>query len=205
MACTRSKRALDQDEESRWQKWKCCTFQPFVANYLIGAMLETKPIPPTDQAVLSPIGLCPSAEYRSRFFAKADEKRGEELICSFFDRERHVCTQWQNRPSECATYFCQESAFFHARSQDLFDWEMAVAQMALVEHGFEPKEIEDIVLSMDSGDEKNGQRNWRDRLGNEMEFYRSCWQWARERTGSEILSWLPKEAQARFDSWVRFA
>lgn len=167
-------------------------------------MLETRELPKSSQSVLSPIGLCPSHNYRARFFEKEDVERGEDLICSFYDRERKACTNWKNRPSECATYFCSDSSFFRQRSQDLFDWEIAVAQMALVEHGFTSREIEEILASMDDGRDEQSMSRWGIYKGEEMAFYSSCWNWAKTRTGAEILSWLPQEAKGRFDSWVRF-
>lgn len=167
-------------------------------------MLETKPVTKSAQAVMSPIGLCPSHDYRAKFFAKEDVERGEDLICSFYDREHNTCGNWKNRPSECATFFCEDSTFFRSRSQDLFDWEIAVAQMSLVEHGFTAREIEEILISMDDGEDEKSMARWGIYQGEELQFYSSCWNWAKTRTGAEILSWLPHEAQGRFDSWVRF-
>jgi hypothetical protein len=203
-SCSRSELSKSDQEKTRWQKWKCCTFQPFVANYLVGSWLESKPLEKTDQTVMSPVGLCPSYAYRAKFFTKEDVERGEDLICSFYDREHNICSNWKNRPSECATYFCEDSAFFKARSQDLFDWEMAVAQMALLEHGFTSREIDEMLVSMDDGDDKKSMARWGLYEGEELKFYSSCWTWAKSLTGAEILSWLPAEAKARFDSWVRF-
>jgi len=206
-SCTRSKSAQSPEEKRRWQNWKCCTFQPFVPNYLLGSMLETKPLPKNDrnQFALSALGLCPTAEYRGRFFAKADEQRGEDLICAFYDREHNTCGNWKNRPSECANYFCESTSFFRSRSQDLFDWEMAVAQMALVEHGFNAEEIENLMGWMDWNDEETLHQSWAHYRGKEVEFFESCWRWAQTLKARDIRSWLPEEAQARFDSWVRFA
>lgn len=206
-SCTRAQSALSTQEKERWENWKCCTFQPFVPNYLLGSMLETKSLPKnhSNQFALSPLGLCPTAEYRTRFFTKEDSERGEDLICAFYDKERGICGNWKNRPSECSTYFCQDSSFYRARSRDLFDWEMAVAQMALIEHGFSDQETGAMMSWMDWNDEGRLKLLWAHYLGKEIEFYQSCWKWAQTLQARDVLSWLPEEAQARFDSWVRFA
>src|SRR4051812_27801212 len=70
--CSRANHAVSAVEAERWRKWKCCTFQPFVPNYLIGSMLESKPLAKTSNGVLSPLGLCPTSDYRTRFFSKED-------------------------------------------------------------------------------------------------------------------------------------
>jgi Fe-S-cluster containining protein len=202
-SCSRAERAIPKQEKERWQKWKCCTFQPFAPNYLLGSMLESRSLPKNSHAEFTPLGLCPTPDYRTNFLTKRDEERGEEQICSFYDRQNRVCTQWRNRPSECSTYFCVENQFYRDRSQDLFDWEIAVAQMAMVEHGFTPREVELAIKGMDSS--VNLKPDWGNYSGRSEEFYRACWQWAKNRKPQEVLSWLPIEAKARFDSWVRFS
>lgn len=168
-------------------------------------MLETRALPETRNAAISPFGLCPTSDYRERFFATPDDERGEDLACAMFDRENGRCSVWKNRPSECSSFFCQDSAFYRNRSQDLFEWEIAVAQMALVQHGFSHREIEALIGWMDWDDKTNLAIRWKHFGLCKEDFFRSCWTWAKERTGAEIHSWLSPQVKTRFDSWLRFA
>jgi Fe-S-cluster containining protein len=202
--CSRAAKSETADEKARWEKWKCCTFQPFVPNFLLGAVLQTKLIPSAPNAVISPLGLCPTSEYRIKYFAAEDKDRGEEYLCTFFDKQKGQCGIWKNRPSECATFFCEESAFYSNRSSDLFEWEIAVAQMCLAEHGFSDKEIDQLMGWMDWSDEESLKIRWKHLGDRKNKFFVSCWNWAKERTGSEIRSWLSEDVQERFDTWLKF-
>jgi Fe-S-cluster containining protein len=203
--CTRSESATSEKETLRWKQYKCCTFQPFVPNFLLGSMLESSAMPIAKQAVISPLGLCPTPEYREKFFATEDHERGEELKCAFYNKEAKACSVWKSRPSECSVFFCQDSAFYRARSSDLFEWEIAVAQMACLEFGYTNKEVDTLMAWMDSDDAESLESRWKHFAGREAEFFAKTWTWTQTLKGPEIYSWLSTDVQARFDSWVRFA
>jgi Fe-S-cluster containining protein len=199
--CTRANRAKGVIAD-RWRKRKCCTFQPFTPNFLLGAILETQKLPHFSQAVNSPLGLFPTSEYRRRYSSTHEDQRGENLLCAFFDKSNASCRVWQNRPSECAVYFCQETRFFKDRSADLFDLENAIAQMALIHHGWTAKEVERLLGWMDWSDADQVGFCWKHYKDREQDFYHSCWHWAKALTLNEIYSWLEPSVQARFDTWI---
>jgi Fe-S-cluster containining protein len=130
----------------RWRSYKCCTFQPFVANFLAGAMLEAgldALALKASKATLQPLGAIPTAGFREHYLATPEDSRGEEHLCSYFDEINRRCTVWSHRPGECSTFFCSDNGRSEREvySQRLFHIETAVAQMALVELGFAPEAI----------------------------------------------------------------
>src|SRR6185312_8190070 len=80
---------------SRWRSYKCCTFQPFVANFLAGAMLEAGlealAIHP-DKALRQPLGVIPTAGFRELYLTTPEDLRGKEHLCSYFDKTYRRCT-----------------------------------------------------------------------------------------------------------------
>jgi Fe-S-cluster containining protein len=178
---------------------KCCAFQPFVPNFLLGAILEKRRLPQSDQTVFTPLGLVPSLEYQKRFLGT--KEHDASFSCAFLDGNRN-CTVWEFRPSECAGYFCEES-IFNERSHDLFEWENVVAQMVLVEQGFDIQQINLMMDWLEHDLTPSLETFW---LGRDRDqFYLECWNWAKEQAGKDILSWLNPQVRSRFDSWVSFA
>jgi len=74
--------------------------------------------------------------------------RHKELLCPMFDSTKLNCKIWQNRPIECASFFCigehsvRESETAELLSKRLNLLESALAQEAMIERGFNNSEIE---------------------------------------------------------------
>lgn len=102
---------------------KCCTFEPRLPSYLVGAILaDERP----DMAegrrrvrakIAAKIGATPrwlappakrevlmSAAWRNGF------GRSLTLLCPYFEREGGLCTVWRHREAVCSTFFCKYDA-----------------------------------------------------------------------------------------------
>jgi Fe-S-cluster containining protein len=97
---------------------KCCSFQPFIPNFALGALLKksreaneseglafsTRLAAAGARGRLTPLGLIPqeieAENLRGRF------GKDESLRCTFFNSVTNDCSIWQHRPSICASYVC---------------------------------------------------------------------------------------------------
>lgn len=166
---------------------KCCAFQPFVPNFLLGGWLENALVlPEIENVYFTPIGAVATPEYRARHVASAEP--GVELLCGFFDRTSRSCTMWNFRPGECSTYFCDDARLSEEREdvrQKSFDLEVSIAQMALVELGFSPVEIGAQV------DHVNGMGVSMITSSPELlMMYKKAWNWSKILTREMVESWM---------------
>lgn len=167
--------------------WKCCDFQPFVANFLVGALIEANPkFLFTGPHLWQPLGLIPSHEFRARHAATSLAVRGEDLVCQFFDKDTRGCTIWEFRPGECSTYFCEgmgrDLQKLSARS---FGLETALAQRALFEVGLA---IDLVGSQIDLLNEPAEFKTYSDE--ELRKIYRDCWAWARNLNEDDVSQWL---------------
>lgn len=101
---------------------KCCTYQPKLPNYLVGAILadESEEMAEGRARVLervragvgvTPLGLNPPARYNllytnaRDFFGKSSAMR-----CPFYRLGAGNCTIWKYREAVCSTWFCKYDA-----------------------------------------------------------------------------------------------
>ena len=158
-------------------RFKCCDFQPFVPNFLVGAALETgRPLPAAAERFRrQPLGLIPTAQFRS-----ARDGAGTPDRCAFF--ERGACGIWAFRPGECSAYTCVTEN--HDLAGRAFALETTLAQMALIELGFAGPTVEgQIDILNDPGDA----------LGHADDvepIYRRAWAWVRTRSRADLAAWL---------------
>lgn len=99
---------------------KCCTYFPFLPNYLVGGILEQ----PADddgsnrvrrliseQVGIRPEGLSPSALYKLLYRSAIDGfGKSERLLCPYYQTNTGGCSIWRYRDSVCSTYFCKSIA-----------------------------------------------------------------------------------------------
>ena len=173
---------------------KCCSHFPFLPNFLLRSILGNSG---SDSAfanieqlqslgMISPLGLIPPLSFRRRSQADRQERfgRDESLLCPFFEAGR--CTIWENRPSVCASFYCQsshgeEGLRFWKQLGDHFhraDW--SLAQLCLVQGGFSGCEINEMLSAIEGTREDFTNlwpAYWR---GREIEFFGLCDQWVRE-------------------------
>lgn len=185
--CTRCSRG-DLSAPRRWSAYKCCTFQPFVSSVLAGAMLEDglKPLDIANaKAVLLPIGVIATAEFRDQRTALHEDHHGAEQLCSYYDSRSRSCKVWRLRPGECSLHFCTPDAKREQISSEIFQFEAGVAQMALVNLGFSLAEIDQQLEYLN--DPKPGVKSLE--ASDAQVLYSRAWSWFKTVTPEELRSW----------------
>ncbi len=146
-----------KDSPKDWYKpeLRCCTYEPFIPNFLVGFALMRGDSSLKDyirQQIKSawalPIGIVPHPEYQIRFNTRDENDFGhrEDLLCQHLDRSDLSCRVWQIRGSVCSTFFCKSSygnlgRDFWARLMDYLSlMEMTILEECLSRHGFSPRE-----------------------------------------------------------------
>lgn len=95
-------------------EWKCCTYRPFIANFLAEAPLNLDAV--SDEELRRDwdfliVGLSPSMDYRKYFLKKGKWGFGSDasLLCTFYDTKSGGCRVWHRRPAVCRTFFCKST------------------------------------------------------------------------------------------------
>ena len=170
--------------------YKCCGFQPFVANFLLGAILERQGALPEAEGGFSwqALGLVPSARFRVQHAEMERTKVFDPgLVCGFFDRAKRACSIWEFRPGECSSYLCSPPSETRQKlSESAFSLEIAVSQMALVQLGFDGTQIRAEIDNLN-----HPERGILESPGKDIfEIYRQAWHWARHLEAEEVQSWM---------------
>jgi len=165
------------------KRGKCCDFQPFIPNYVLGRMLEAGvELPDAGEHHWQPIGLVPDLKYRERHALTPESQRGDDFLCRFFDRDTRECSVYEFRPSECRFYFCEGMTKAHeGRSERGFKAETQIAQLCLKYLEFSEKEIhrQIDVLNLEAA------AHFFD--FNEMsDLYRRAWAWAGQLAAADV-------------------
>lgn len=142
---------------------KCCTYEPYLPNYLVGAMFESSA---TSESALKalrtkiekrqyslPIGMLADVRYQVAFNNREPEDFGNrgDWLCPYFNRELQNCGVWKYRGAVCTTYYCQSDLgkkgikFWEELSDYLSYVEMALMEEALVHLDFSPRQISDCL------------------------------------------------------------
>lgn len=141
---------------------KCCTYEPFMTNFFVGAQLKQFPESLGTQVLKDkiekrifslPIGMTATFAYQVAFNHRKPEDFGQkrEWLCSYYDVQNNLCSVWKNRSSVCSTFFCQSSygkkglIFWQNLSDYLSYVEMALMEEALVYLDFSPRQISDLL------------------------------------------------------------
>lgn len=143
---------------------KCCTFHPFLPNYLVGQILldqKTKPSFVTEvlQHKISkrqyslPLGIVAPVSYQVNFNelkAKLFGRR-EDWLCPYYDKTLDRCGIWRNRGSVCTSFYCKSSEglrgknFWKVALNYLSYVEMVLCEEALVHLDFSPRQVSDLL------------------------------------------------------------
>jgi len=137
---------------------KCCTFYPFLPNYLVGAVLKSE-LPGRgvvyqllkEKKYTLPIGIVAPPAYQKLFYDTQKEGFGEskDLLCPFYDKINNNCGVWEYRSSECSTYFCDALLTKDTRKMwkdlrsKLYKKELAFSQDVMLHSGYSNNEIQD--------------------------------------------------------------
>lgn len=139
---------------------KCCTFQPYIPNYALGAILS-EPSARYDKAKESlrkkiarreyclPVGMVAPARYQIEFLEnkKSIFGRDEDYLCSFYDRQKNQCGIWHYRGAVCTSFYCfssygSEGIKFWREMSDFQTYiEMALMEDAMVHLGYSPRQL----------------------------------------------------------------
>jgi Fe-S-cluster containining protein len=179
---------------------KCCTYQPFIPNYLVGAILaDPEPLMAEGQRrvrahIASRIGvtarwLAPSRKHTALFRAARESSFGRSTLlrCPYYKEEGGLCTVWRHRESVCSTFFCKYAAGADGQAF----WRAVDAYMRMVERELaahvvltlapelrEPPRPLDQMSLEELEDrpptEEDYRSFWGDWQGREEEFYRAA-------------------------------
>ncbi|MEN0059827.1 MAG: hypothetical protein AAGB31_13385 [Bdellovibrio sp.] len=137
---------------------KCCTFHPFLPNYMVGAIFTDASqgaaqdifrdkIQRREYAL--PIGLVAPVRYQVEFNQRTEGDFGqrEDWLCPYYNKERQNCNVWRHRGVVCTTFFCKSSygkvglKFWEKLSNYLWYVELALLEEALVLLDFSPRQV----------------------------------------------------------------
>ncbi len=137
---------------------KCCTFHPFLANYLVGAIFS-EPLSIEAHRIFRdkiarreyalPIGMVAPVRYQVEFNNREEGDFGqrEDWLCPYYNKEKQNCNVWRHRGVVCTTFFCKSSygkiglKFWERMSNYLWYVELALLEEALVMLDFSPRQV----------------------------------------------------------------
>lgn len=102
---------------------KCCTYQPHLPNYLVGAVFRDGS-PGLDEGRrrlrarigsrrgVTPQRLSPPEKLSLLVVTSRESSFGRSLVlrCPYFEPEGGLCTIWKHRESVCSSYFCKHTS-----------------------------------------------------------------------------------------------
>lgn len=166
---------------------KCCDFQPFLANFTLGAFIEKQGVEELRQLSrnhhLTPLGLIPSQAHRQRHESNAPKINDDQ--CVFFDLPSGRCRNWDYRPAECTTFSCTRENDEVVREM-VFRFDMGLAQMSLVYQGFDNAQIAEWIESYNDPILARGLA-----LDAQLEqVYLTSWNWMQNLKWEQVQEWL---------------
>lgn len=157
---------------------KCCTFEPFIPNFLVGAVLLDKKSQHAQKVINDkiekrhyalPIGMTASIRYQLEFMADKENSFGQnpDWLCSYYIQDTGLCSLWKNRGVVCTSFYCKSSYgkkgldFWNDLSDYLALVEMALMEEALVMLDFSPRQTSTLIsyLNRESGTKKEA-KSW---------------------------------------------
>lgn len=143
---------------------KCCTFHPFLPNYLIGQILLDQKKQPTfisetlqhkisNRHYALPLGIVAPVRYQVEFNKLKSKHFGkrEDWLCPYYDKSVNRCGIWRNRGSVCTTFYCHSSEgsrgknFWKVALNYLSYVEMVLCEEALVHMDFSPRQVSELL------------------------------------------------------------
>jgi len=147
---------------------KCCTYYPFLPNYVVGAILsgedtsKTLAAPSALQSIRDkietrqyslPLGLVAPPSYQVPFNHRGKNEFGrrEDWLCPYFNHQDQNCGIWRYRGAVCTSFYCKSSygqkgiQFWDQISNYLTYVEMALMEESLVMLDFSPRQISDLL------------------------------------------------------------
>lgn len=139
---------------------KCCTFWPFIPNYVVGAILSSQkkrhlPVQKIMRDLMEhnafalPIGI-PAPPWYQKEFKKNKKKffgKKESFLCPYYDKSQNQCSIWEYRGSVCTSFYCESSygilgqEFWKSLENYMSYLEMGLAEEVLVYHDYSPRDM----------------------------------------------------------------
>lgn len=198
---------------------KCCDYHPALPNYMVGAILsDTRPELAYGQEMMrkkikgqvgvTPYAIFQSADYARRFKASREAKRitqaqADDLLCPY--NKEKLCSIWDYRSELCATFHCVSSS---GRKGNSF-WKMMRSLLTTIENklvvavmdrmNYPSKKLElqwrkaiamDITRKDGTLNQERYQAMWREHVGAEEAYYKSCHETLQTFTKEEIRNLL---------------
>jgi len=192
---------------------KCCTYHPYIPNFLVGGLLSSnlsehqegkrRMIKKIENGKgIYPMRIQPSFEYQFHYesFRPLVFGKSLDLLCPFFDQG--YCSVWDFRESMCALWFCksvggeQGQTFWKELNILMKQIQGKLANYCLRELEMERKmpkrDFKNIKhkkqLEMTDGEEYP--LYWKDWQGKEIEFYKQCFELINRTSDQEMMHLL---------------
>ncbi len=174
---------------------KCCTFWPFIPNYIVGQILmnpdeKYQEVQQTIRAHIAkhqfnfPLGLIAPSDYQMKFRKNKTIIFGndENFLCPYYSKKTNSCGAWLYRGSVCTSFFCESSfkkkgqAFWHRFENYMSYLEMGLSQEVLAYNDFSPRDVNVQIefLNLEKTTrlaELKYKKIWKHYYKNEVEFY----------------------------------
>lgn len=207
-------------ENCNWKEYnprlKCCTYEPFLPNYLVGAILSSEATAPSARASILkkienreyalPIGLVASPGFQVRFNHREENEFGqrEDWLCPYYSRDSQNCGIWKHRGAVCTTFYCQSSygvmgsEFWKQMSDYLTYFEMALMEEALIQLDFSPRQMNEGLgylnrreatpaeLKAKNLSEAKAKKIWNGYFDDPVGFYKKCFRIVSEMSPSQV-------------------
>lgn len=153
----------DDDDGGFDPATRCCTYQPTLANFLVGALLLDRPTTKAarfgqqtlrarirDGADVTPLGVSQSERYRLLYgVATLGDAFGQarSMRCPHYYEDGGLCGLWRHREATCTTWFCKHArgavslAFWRALHELLTACERTLARHAILSLDLGPKAL----------------------------------------------------------------
>lgn len=216
--------------EKIWYKnhLKCCTFFPFMPNYLVGAILKNKSLVSQvayekiqlmlrEKLHILPLGIVPPLEHQVEFNRREENEFGqrEDWLCPYFDVQNNNCGIWRYRGGVCSTFYCHSSygekgsEFWEGLNNYLNYAEMALLEEALIRLDFSPREISEQlryinVKEVDSSLSVVSLRKlWKDYIQDPESFYIKCYDVVKDLSPTELKEALGEMGEAQLKQVIK--
>lgn len=201
---------------------KCCTYQPTLPNFLVGAVLSDSSPEAAEgrrrmqarirsRIGVTPQWLAPSRKHRVLLDAARATSfgRSKVLLCPFFVEEGGLCSIWRHREAVCSTFFCKHEAgaaghaFWIAEKAVLAHHEMVLARHAAqaVFPGAAEPTIPRLRLTLEDLEDRPPSEDdyvsyWGEWEGREEELYRRAYEVVQGLSATKALDLLADEPRA---------
>lgn len=198
-------------------EFKCCTYRPFIANFLVGAFCDDETL--FNQELFNEwdfliVGLSPNLKYRKYFFKKGKWGFGTDshLLCSFYEKKNGGCRIWKARPAVCRTFFCKssynEGGAFYWKSAEEFTWrlEWVLLEEFLYHKGWSLEEVAEVKGYLDDsrgGPQRNVPREYCfEDIAVARDFYREAKSFMESMSEAHVMEILGEEGRREYDELV---